>query len=124
MNRFLPPVGAPYGMPLNSLMPVFEIPWTFPLVVSTSQKICRSELAPKPAAGREGVCVACANALDAAVAPVAIATAANDEPFKNARRLDFAEYSRRFPISTCPSCAIISQAIVRHPEPGRWKTKI
>src|SRR5215831_18352861 len=37
MNRFLPPVSAPYGMPRKILIPVFAMPRTRPFVVSTSK---------------------------------------------------------------------------------------
>jgi hypothetical protein len=37
MKRFLPPVSAPYGMPRKILMPVFAMPRTTPVDVSTSK---------------------------------------------------------------------------------------
>src|SRR5215831_11370854 len=37
MNRFLPPVSVPYGMPRKILMPVFAMPRTTPVAVSTSK---------------------------------------------------------------------------------------
>src|SRR5690349_13434715 len=38
MKRFGPDVSAPYGMPRKILIPVFAMPRTRPLVVSTSKK--------------------------------------------------------------------------------------
>src|SRR5579872_683994 len=94
-------------MPLNSLIPVLAIPWTFPLVVSTSQKSWRSELAPSADGAREGACEACARALEAVAELAATAAAAKDEPFRNARRLDFPANWSRFSMSTFPSWAIV-----------------
>src|SRR5438093_5964786 len=38
MNRFLPAVGAPYGIPLNVLMPCTSTPRTLPNAVSATTK--------------------------------------------------------------------------------------
>src|SRR5277367_2439120 len=82
-------------MPLNSLMPVLAMPWTFPLVVSTSQNNLRSELPPSGGVGR-GVCADCARALEAAADPATTAATAREEVFRNARRLDFPANSSGF----------------------------
>ena len=57
MKRFLPDVSAPYGMPRKILIPVFAMPRTRPLAVSTSKKsgpldragVCASAIRSPPA---------------------------------------------------------------------------
>src|SRR5271166_1382070 len=88
-------------MPLNSLMPVLAMPWTFPLVVSTSQKSLLSELPPSGGVGR-GVGADCARALEAAADPAATAATAREEFFRNARRLEFPAKSSGFLASMRP----------------------
>src|SRR5690348_3713674 len=87
MKRFLPPVDAPYGMPLNSLILPLAIPCTFPEVVSTVQKMPPG--APPPPRMRAGGALAagaCASAgLAAAAAPTAVA--AIDAAWIMSRRL-------------------------------------
>src|SRR5271154_4129199 len=87
-------------MPLNSLIPVLAMPWTFLLVVSTSQKSLRSELPPRGDVGR-GVGADCARAFEAAD-PAAAAATAREEFFRNARRLEFPADSSGFWAITRP----------------------
>ena len=60
MKRFLPDVSAPYGMPRKILIPVFAMPRTRPLAVSTSKKSGPLD--------RAGVC---ASAIRSPLAPTA-----------------------------------------------------
>src|SRR5262252_3747158 len=73
MKRFRPPVSAPYGMPRKILIPVFAMPRTTPVDVSTSKNSgpFRRAVGWAFAASRDAAGFVCDSAVGTALAAAA-----------------------------------------------------
>src|SRR5262252_4874978 len=72
MKRLLPPVSAPYGMPRKILIPVFAMPRTTPVDVSTSKNSGPFRCAAGgPCASRDAGGFVCDSAVGTALAAAA-----------------------------------------------------